>query len=225
MEARTKRTDVFHSAEVAMETRHTLSLIGPHLRPGDRLLDVGTGAGYVPWLAEQEYDVRATGVDIADYRRAPLPSFAVFDGIHLPFPDDSFDVLVLAFVLHHLPNDRKGLLLAEAKRVAARTLIVVEDTPRNAVDRWFSRRHGEEFRRRINSTAPFGFFTQAQWAAVLEVVGFRLVESRRLSRFCRAWDAPFARSAFVLAKPQAMASDGGLGRVHEGDIVAGPRGS
>lgn len=193
----------FHSEEAAQETRHTLSLVAPFLEGGTDLLDVGTGSAYVPWLAERLLGVKAWGVDIADFRRVPLANFAPFDGVHLPFPDGRFDVVLLAFVLHHVPNPRKAALLAEAARVSRRLVLVVEDTPRNCLDRWISRRHGEAFRQRIGSRAPFGFFSKSQWEAVFETLGLRLLNSRRLSRFCRAWDAPFARSFFALGKDAA----------------------
>jgi SAM-dependent methyltransferase len=47
-----------------------------------------------------------------------------FDGQHLPFPDQSFDVVMFVDVLHHT-ND-PAILLREAKRVA-RVAVVLKD--------------------------------------------------------------------------------------------------
>ncbi len=79
-----------------------------------------------------------------------------------------------------------------------RRVVLAEDTPRNAVDRWLSRRHGEKFRRSIGSTAGFGFYGRAAWDAFFTREGFDIVESRRLSRLCRDWLQPYARSFFAL---------------------------
>ena len=179
---------------------HTLGLIAPYVRPRDSVLDVGCGWGYVGAAIAQTHP-DTWGIDIVDVRRAELPNFALYDGATIRFPDRRFDVVFLAFVLHHVPNEIKPSLVAEARRVCRRTLVVIEDTPRNAVDRYFNRRHGEKFRRSIQSTADFGFYSQPEWEEFFAAQGLELVESRALSRFCRDWKQPYARSCFVLGVP------------------------
>jgi ubiquinone/menaquinone biosynthesis C-methylase UbiE len=189
------------SPAVRRDTDHTVSLLAPHLRPGDSVLDVGCGAGHVTAaIAARGHD--AWGIDIVDCRRADVANFTLYDGRTIGFPDRRFDAVVLAFVLHHVPNELKPVLVAEARRVCRRVVLVAEDTPRTAVDRWFSNRHGEKFRRSIGSTVGFGFYTQAEWDAFFTREGFAVVESTRLSRLCRDWLQPYARSFFALA-PQA----------------------
>jgi ubiquinone/menaquinone biosynthesis C-methylase UbiE len=184
------------SKPVQRDVRHTLSLVTPNLRPGDSVLDVGCGSSYVTSaIAETHADT--WGVDIVDCRLAALPNFKLYDGLTIDFPDNRFDVVMLAFVLHHVPNELKPKLVAEARRVCKRSLLVLEDTPRTAVDRFFSRRHGEKFRRSIGSTADFGFYTQSEWETFFAAEQFDVVESRRLSRFCRDPFQPYARSFFV----------------------------
>jgi SAM-dependent methyltransferase len=181
---------------VRRDSFHTLSLILPHLQPNDSLLDVGCGFGYVTATLAERYD--AWGIDIVDCRRTKFPNFALYDGVTIGFPDQRFDVVVLAFVLHHVPNGLKPTLVGEARRVCKRTLVIVEDTPRTAIDRFFSRRHGEEFRRSIGSTADFGFYTQAEWEAFFARERLDVIESRRLGRFCRDPLQPYARSVFAV---------------------------
>jgi ubiquinone/menaquinone biosynthesis C-methylase UbiE len=179
------------SRAVRRDTRHTLSLVEPALQAGDAVLDVGCGAAYVTSaIAVRHPDT--WGVDIVDDRRAELANFARYDGRTLEFPDRRFDVVIFAFVLHHVPNALKPRLVGEARRVCKRALLIVEDTPRTAIDRWFSRRHGETFRNKIGSTAEFGFYTQPEWEQFLDREGLDVVESRA---------QPYARSLFV-ARPR-----------------------
>jgi len=96
------------------------------------------------------------GVDVVDVRETRALPFALYDGLTLPFPDGRFDLAILTFVLHHVPNDRKPALLREALRVARRRVVILEDTPTTAFDRFVSNRHGEAYRRKIGSDAPFG---------------------------------------------------------------------
>ena len=112
------------------------------------------------------------------------------------------DPTVRAFVAESIRGTDAFLtrLIAEARRVCRRTLLVIEDTPRNAFDRWTSNRHGESYRKKIGSTAGFGFYSQDEWERFFAREQLEVCESRRLSRMCRDPLQPYARSFFVLRR-------------------------
>jgi ubiquinone/menaquinone biosynthesis C-methylase UbiE len=175
-------------------------LVAPFVEPSASVLDVGCGDGYVAAeLAAQGASVMLT--DIVDLRRVRELPFRLFDGRHLPFPDHQFDVVMLNFVLHHVPNELKAPLLDEAARVSRRRIFILEDTPRNALDRFLSRCHGRYFRAKIGSTAAFGFLTRGEWEWLFRGRGLLVRYVRALGRFCRAPWQPFARSVFLLEVP------------------------
>jgi SAM-dependent methyltransferase len=188
------------SATVRKETLHTVSLVLPHLPPGASVLDIGCGEG---WVAD-ELARRGAGevatVDVVDIRRTRGLEFSLYDGVHLPFPDGRFELAMLNFVLHHVPDARKVALLHEALRVARGTVFILEDTPRTSLDRFVSRRHGEAYRRKIDSDAPFGFLTANEWQWLFRGMGLE-ADVTSLSRFCRSVAQPFARAAFVVRRP------------------------
>jgi ubiquinone/menaquinone biosynthesis C-methylase UbiE len=189
----------FHSRTAEKETLHTLSLLEPHLAGASSVLDVGCGSGYVAWQLGQRFPGAAVAtVDIGDFRRVPTPDFRLYDGLRLPYPNDAFDVVVFSFVLHHVPDVRKPLLLAEARRVARHRLVVLEDTPQAPLDRLASWWHGTWFRRRIGSRERFGFLAPGEWTRLLTEVGLRPRLVQPLSRWCRSLWQPFARSLFVI---------------------------
>jgi ubiquinone/menaquinone biosynthesis C-methylase UbiE len=108
-----------------METLHTVSLLWPHVSQNMSVLDIGCGEG---WVADElvTRGLREVAtVDVVDVRRARRHSFALYDGVHLPFPDGRFDVAMLNFVLHHVPDERKVALLGEALRVARDTVFIL----------------------------------------------------------------------------------------------------
>jgi ubiquinone/menaquinone biosynthesis C-methylase UbiE len=90
------------------------------VEPGQSVLDVATGPGYVAELAGHR-GARPTGLDIAEgmlleaRRRLPTVKFVAGDAEALPFDDASFDAVVGNFVINHLPDPERGI--AEAARV------------------------------------------------------------------------------------------------------------
>src|SRR5687767_2846462 len=86
-----------------------------------RLLDVGSGPvrlteTFLPaWVDVARADV-GTFDDPAIIQIAP-------DG-SLPFPDDSFDIVLAMDVIEHVPEGRRAGLIAECRRVAARAVII-----------------------------------------------------------------------------------------------------
>jgi SAM-dependent methyltransferase len=189
----------YHSQTVRKETLHTVSLVAPHLDRGMTVLDVGCGEGYVNDELAARGVREVWGVDILDLRRNRSGPFRLYDGQTLPFPDDSFDLVTLSFVLHHVPDERKIALVREALRVTRAKVFILEDTPTTAFDRFVSQRHGDAYRRKIDSDAPFGFLTPAEWRWLFRGMGLE-ADSRELPRFCRSVLQPFARTAFTLRK-------------------------
>ena len=195
------------SATVRKETLHTVSLVLPHVGPGASVLDIGCGEGWVADEIARRGATEVATVDVVDIRRARGLAFSLYDGVHLPFADECFDVVMLNFVLHHVPDQSKVALLTEAVRVARRTVFILEDTPTTPLDRFVSRRHGEAYRRKIASEAPFGFLTSNEWRWLFRGMGLE-VEATPLGRFCRSVVQPFARAAFVLRKVPGPAAVG-----------------
>lgn len=193
----------YHSQTVKKETLHTVSVLAPHLRPGMSILDVGCGEGYVAQELTARVGAEVHGADIVDVRRQRVGRFTLYDGRYLPFADAQFDLVLLSFVLHHVPDEGKIALLHEALRVSRDRVFLIEDTPTTALDRFFNHRHGEAYRRKIDSVAPFGFLSPREWSWLFRGMGVE-AQSRPLGRFCRSILQPFARTAFVLRKPAVI---------------------
>ncbi|MBA4313502.1 MAG: hypothetical protein C0417_12835 [Chlorobiaceae bacterium] len=93
------------------------------------LLDVGTGTGIFA-EAFAKHKIQVTGIDpnteLLEIARAILPEAQFLKGIaeNIPFPDDSFDLVILIHVLHETDNMFKAL--TEAKRVARKRVIILE---------------------------------------------------------------------------------------------------
>ena len=98
------------------------------IRAGDRLLDLGTGTGAVlaRLAARADAPPEALGVDrsasmLAAARDLPATWRLVrADATALPFPDECFDVVMAAYLLHLLEPAARRAVIAEAARVLRR---------------------------------------------------------------------------------------------------------
>ncbi len=114
-----------HKPIYASRIEALVQLIIPQLAESDRVLDVGCGAGA---LGRRILDspscplgIEITGLEVL--RRADrLIPIETYDGRQISFPDQAFDVVILADVLHHAADAH--LLLSECARVTRRTLLV-----------------------------------------------------------------------------------------------------
>ncbi|MEU6998705.1 methyltransferase domain-containing protein [Nonomuraea sp. NPDC046570] len=95
-------------------------------RPGDRVLDVGCGTGYLTRILAPVVGPagQVTGVDASppmiEYARRSAPgncSYQVGEGQALDLPDAGFDVVVSSLAVHHIPAAERGAAVREMLRV------------------------------------------------------------------------------------------------------------
>jgi ubiquinone/menaquinone biosynthesis C-methylase UbiE len=121
-----------------MPTREEIIVqnVKPFVRPQERVLEIGAGNGLVAQMIQEASGADFTLLDVVDYNRSWLPMH-VYDGLHLPFEDNSYDVALLIFVLHHNPDPRP--VMREALRVARQGVLVVENDTRGVVKKPLTR--------------------------------------------------------------------------------------
>lgn len=164
---------------------------------GDKkILDLGCGSGILAKKIEERKGVEVFGIDIFDGRLEKIP-FKQFDGEKIPFSDNSYDVVLIAFVLHHANNPRT--LLLEAKRVSKK-IIIFEDIPEKILGKircfihWISWNlfFGKRF-------IKFNFFSEKEWEKIFRELGFIVLEKKDFSPGFKFID-PAVRKIFVLKK-------------------------
>ncbi len=112
------------TALLVRRAQHIVNGIRSHILPGEHVLDIGAGSCHVAELVAQ-YGCEVTAVDVVDQSFVSEYKPMLYDGIRLPFDDNSFDVALLITVLHHIKDP--VAVLAEAQRVCRRLVIIEED--------------------------------------------------------------------------------------------------
>jgi SAM-dependent methyltransferase len=104
-----------NEADMAYRRRTRILLDYLDLHDGERVLDAGCGMGFYLAAMGSLRRLRLTGVDadadrLAWGRREQVPADLLqADLSHLPFPDATFDKVLLSEVLEHLSDDAAGL--------------------------------------------------------------------------------------------------------------------
>jgi ubiquinone/menaquinone biosynthesis C-methylase UbiE len=128
---------------------NSASYLLPYLRPGDAVLDVGSGPGTITVdLAERVAPGHVTALEAtedaigltraeADRRGGPTLSYVVGDVHEMEFADGSFDVVHAHQVIQHVADPVKAL--AEMRRVARPGGVVAARDSDYAAFSWFPR--------------------------------------------------------------------------------------
>jgi SAM-dependent methyltransferase len=144
--------------------------------PTLEVIDVGSGDGYLGAVLQNfRPGTRVTGVE-THVRKLTKPGMepVVYDGMHLPFADRSFDVAILSNVLHHA--DDQAALFAETCRVTRRRVIIKDHLARHALDRWKLALLDIAGNRRFGADTQGEYLNRTQWREMFGLVPSATVE-------------------------------------------------
>ena len=163
------------------------------IKKGDRILDLGCGSGIVAKAFQDFFQAKIIGVDVKDNRVVPV-DFKVIDGKNLEFPENSFDIVLINYVLHHSKDQIS--LLKESKRVCKNKIIIYEDLPQGIVSKLLCKIHGISFNKFFKIENPAFFKTSEEWHTTFENLGLRTIFEKNVSCILN----PVKKKLFVLEK-------------------------
>jgi len=179
------------------------SLMRPWVGEREDVLDLGGGEGYLAWRLRQANDRRKTIVaEVRDAVVLPVEHLH-YDGFVLPINDNTFNVVVLGFVLHHAEDQEQ--VLREALRVARQRVIVLESTYGTGFERILLRRL-DLLANRIRSASftrssmqhqkeHLHHRTNAEWITMASRTGGHVIACRPVRR-------PFHRQFLFVVTPE-----------------------
>ena len=164
------------------------------IEKGSKILDLGCGSGIATKGFGDSFEAKIVGVDVRDNRIIDIPFIKIIDGENLPFDDNSFDVTLINYVLHHCSNPER--LLKEAKRVS-RKIIIFEDLPEGIISKLICKLHQITFFG--GERRKFHFKTKKEWEDLFNKLGLKVIAQKRVfTKF--DWLDLVKRILFVLEK-------------------------
>ena len=105
----------------------------------------------------------------------PRPVAAIeieeFDGKSIPYPDGSFDVVMLVDVLHHTPDPASSL--AEAVRVSRRSVLIKDHLSDGFLARPTLRFMDQVGNARYGVSLPYNYWPKSEWLAAFDKLSLR----------------------------------------------------
>jgi SAM-dependent methyltransferase len=183
-----------HKRRVAVLAR----LFSAFLPTQCRLLDIGCGDGVLDALLQQlEPTIEVQGAEFSVRPNCAIPC-RPFDGVHLPFGDNSFDGCLFVDVLHHMLDPRP--LLEDACRVSRNFLLIKDHLAQNSFDRCVLRVMDWIGNRPHGVMLPYAYLSDLQWNRLYGQLGLEVARIERdLGLYPSPLSALFGRKLHFVA--------------------------
>ncbi len=154
------------------------------IQSGMKVLDLGTGSGYMSFpLAEKYPDVTIVGLDIvemalernskkAEEEQLNNLSFLSYDGSNFPFEENSFDLVITRYALHHFPDIKHSI--SQVRRVLKQTgMFFISDPTPNEND---TERFVDAYMQ-LKKDGHIQFYSKEEWIELCGAQNLKLVSS------------------------------------------------
>ncbi|GAG29871.1 unnamed protein product [marine sediment metagenome] len=141
------------------------------IKKGEKVLDIGLGNGFVANQMRYYYNVHIEGVDIIDYNKTDIKN-TIYDGVNLPFKDNSFDCVLILQTLHHCTDQTQ--VLKEGERVSKKRIIIMEDIYNNFFEKITTFIHDYISNKRKGVDCPYYFHSKKEWKNIFDKLGLKL---------------------------------------------------
>ena len=85
--------------------KYELGVVFKLLPPIGKILEIGAGTGWqAQALTKRGYEVSAIDLLSSNYKENRIWPVTEYDGVHIPFPDKTFDIVFSSNTLEHIPH-------------------------------------------------------------------------------------------------------------------------
>lgn len=167
------------------EAEFVLTLLGES--ESRRLLEIGGGTGWqAKFLSQRGFDVESIDVALNEGQVWPVK---VYDGCHIPFEDEYFDLVFSSNVLEHIPHVLD--FQTEIQRVLKNDGVAIHILPSSSwrfwsnfteiIKRWrLPLRHGEHAH---NAFSEILYFKENWWVSLFIKTGWKVIRKSKNGLF------------------------------------------
>jgi len=176
-------------------------IISKYLNDREKILDIGCGDGKIDCYIMQKKNVDIIGVDVLVRNTTYIP-VQEYDGVHLPFADNSFDVILFVDVLHHIDNPL--FILQEAKRVAK--TIIIKDHLHEGLLAYSTLKFMDYVgNAHYGVRLPYNYLNKTEWDSLFHEVGLKIeCTDSKLNLYPFPFNLLFDRKLHFCAKLQRV---------------------
>jgi len=136
-----------------------------------KVLDMGSGRGYIAKeISKSGNKVQCLDVKDLNLTNQPLK---LYDGKNIPFETNSFDTVLICYVLHHAKDPI--ILLKECVRVSRKRIIIFEDN----ADSLLTKPLDILFNKLHNVDTPLNFRNVNQWVQEFKKLNLKIIKIKR----------------------------------------------
>lgn len=155
--------------------KNIASQMNGFIKKRGRVLDIGLGNGFVAKEIRDYYKVHMEGVDIVDYNETDIKN-TIYNGLNLPFKDNSFDCIIILQTLHHCTDQIQ--VLKEVKRVSKKRIIIMEDVYNNYFEKVITFMHDYISNKRKGVDCLYYFHNKKEWKSIFDKLGLKIEKEK-----------------------------------------------
>lgn len=152
-------------------------LLSPYLKDVNNVLDLGASCGRLASkLSEKLPHIDFIGIDTHVQSKTFIP-ITKYDGKKIPYPDNSFDCVMMIDVIHHI--DYPEIILEEVKRVSKKYVLIKDHYWNNKFDLSLLKFADYIGNKPYGVNLPYNFFKVSDWNELIKNLNFRTVKTEK----------------------------------------------
>lgn len=157
--------------------KYLVKYLSPYLRNSKKVLDLGASEGRLAnELSKKLPNIDFVGVDTHVQPKTFIP-IKRYNGKKNPFPDNSFDCVMVIDVLHHDKNPTR--ILGEARRVSKKYILIKDHYWNNSLDFFLLKCADYSSNKPYGVTLPYNFLRITDWESMIKETNLKIIKSQK----------------------------------------------